>query len=288
MRPCSPGTGRSRRRRRDAPQPDFVSDNEGSRWGMGLFDEHVARTEGYIEEMRALGRQVRELSSVGGSSRAQPFKVGPGAGTGLVMKSETFLELGSPTAGSCALALFTEQPSHVADGRVRLIGPDIQKASGGTLPFGQVIISGGEALSEADYPALVESQRVGDQIEGFMVKSAPGRIWCRVSREVAQKGFSFGFLGSALIELTKAQVPGASAVEVLFVTSSKADLEPLGEIAAAVGEVARDMRERLWAERGIDISECPFGGHCGSCADKAVCDEVRKLARTRRTLAQRV
>jgi hypothetical protein len=107
---------------------------------MGLFDDHIARTAGYIEEMRALGRPVRELPSTCGSSRALPLKVGPGAGTGLVMKSETFLELGSPTAGSCAFALFTERPSLVDDGRVRLVGPDIQEACGGTLPVGPVII----------------------------------------------------------------------------------------------------------------------------------------------------
>jgi CO dehydrogenase/acetyl-CoA synthase beta subunit len=253
---------------------------------VGIFDEQIEKTAGYVQEMRSLGRQVRELSAPDESPGSPLPRVGPGAGTGLVPKSETFLELGSPTAGSCAFALHTDRPALVADGRVWLIGPDIQETSGGTLPFGQVIIAGGDALSESAHRDLVEIQHVGDQIEGFMVKSTPGRLWSRVSAAAAGKGFSFGFLGAALIRLTKEQIPAATAVEVLFVTSGKADLESLGAIAASVGEVARGIRERQWLERGIDISECAFGGHCGSCSDKAVCDGVRKMARSRKILAQ--
>lgn len=261
---------------------------------MGLFDSHIGRMEGYVGEMRALGRSVRELSGAAGPSgisgppSASPFRVGRGAGSGLVMKSETFLELGSPAAGSCAFALCTERPELVHDERIRLVGPDVPEVPGGTVPFGQVITAGGEALGESEYPALVECMRVGDQIEGFMVKSATGRIWSRVSADVARRGFNFAFLGSVLIGLVKAQIPKATAVEVLFVTSSKSDLRPMEDIAASVVEIAKGIRGRRWLERGVDISLCAFGGHCGLCADKGMCDEVRKMARTRKMLAQRV
>jgi len=252
---------------------------------MAEFDEYIEETAAYVDDMRTAGRQVRELFRVTGTPDRLPFKVGPGAGTGLVMKSETFVELGSPTAGSCAFALYTDRTSLVRDGRIRLIGPDIQESSGGTLPFGQVLIAGGETLTEADYPELVESQYVGDRVEGFMVRSTPGRIWSRVSTDVVRKGFSFELLGLALMRLVKSQIPKVTAVEVLFVTSDKADLQPLNEIGTSVGKIAQAMKQRRWKERGIDISDCAFGGHCGSCADKDVCDEVKKLAHTRRLLA---
>ncbi|MBN1321596.1 MAG: carbon monoxide dehydrogenase [Thermoleophilia bacterium] len=231
--------------------------------------------------MRRAGRQVRELSSMAGARHVLRLKVGPGAGSGLVMKSDTFLELGSPTAGSCAFAVYTDRMSLVRRGRIRLIGPDVQESSADTVPFGQVIVAAGEALTEADYPELLESQYVGDRIEGFMVKSAPGRAWGRVSTEVAHRGFSLASLGSALTELVESQIPKVEAVEVLFVTSNKADLEPLKEIEESVSEIGRVIKERRWKERGIDISDCAFGGHCGSCPDRGVCDEVRKLAHIR-------
>jgi CO dehydrogenase/acetyl-CoA synthase beta subunit len=281
---------------------------------MALFDEHIRETGRYVERMRAAGRPARELwnergvagpadeagataAPAGGTGAGAafgapaapsplPFKVGSGAGPGLVLKSETFLELGSPTAGSCAFALLTQETGLVHGGRITLIGPDIPEcAAGATVAFGQVIIAGGAAITKAHYPQLLESQYVGDQIEGFMVKSAPGRVWGRMSAEAAQRGFDFAFLGAALMSIVRAQIPEATAVEVLFVTSGKVDLQPLAEIARAVGRIAHSLKDQRWKERGVDISDCAFGGLCGSCPDKPVCDEVKKLAHARDLMA---
>jgi len=254
---------------------------------LASFDEHIQAARRYVDDKRRAGRRVRVFSCAAETPNPLPFKVGPGAGTGLVMKSEAFVELGSPTAGSCAFALQTDRASLVQHGRIILIGPDIQESpAGSTLPFGQVIMAGGEAVTEADYPRLVEGQYVGDRIEGFMVKSTPGRIWGRVSNEAATRGFSFELLGSAVMKLITSQIPRVTAVEMLFVTSSKSDLQPLNAIAASVSEIAHSMKERRWRERGIDIYDCAFGGHCGSCPDKTVCDEVRRLAHTRKLLTR--
>lgn len=252
---------------------------------MAIFDKYLGEIAAYVAAMRQEGRQVRDLSCAD-PARPLPFRVGSGASSGLVMKSDTFVELGSPTAGSCAFALFSDDTSLVKDGRIRLVGPDIQESPAGTLPFGQIIMAGGEALTEADYQELVESQHVGDRIEGFMVKSMPGRIWSRVSTEVAHKGFCFESLGLALMQLVKTQVPNVTAVEVIFVTSDKADLQPLQDIGTAVGRIAQGIKERRWKERGIDIADCAFGGHCGSCPDKSVCDEVKKVMHTRKLITQ--
>jgi CO dehydrogenase/acetyl-CoA synthase beta subunit len=252
---------------------------------MAIFDECVERIEGYVEEMRAAGRRVWEFSPALPASDTPaplPFKVGPGAGSGLVMKSDTFLELGSPAAGSCAFALCSET-SLIRDGRVRLIGPDVQESPSGAIPFGQVIMAGGAALTDEEYQHLVQSQYTGDQIEGYMVKSIPGRIWGRVSNGAAQRGFDFRFLGAALMRIVKTRVPQATAAEVLFVTSGTADVGRLADIGDRVSVIGREMRRRVWEKRGIDISACAFGGDCGSCGDRAVCAEVRKIASARRS-----
>ena len=115
-----------------------------------------------------------------------------------------------------------------------------------------------------------------------MVKCTPGQIWTRVSREVAEKGFSFESLGMALITLVKAQIPGVTAAEILFVTSDKADVQRLGEIGTGVSAVARDIKARQWQGRGINIADCAFGGHCGSCEDKSACDEIRNITLARK------
>ncbi len=256
---------------------------------MAVFDAYIEQTDRYVEEMRTRGRLVRELSrtsSPADISATLPFGIGPGASPGIVMKPDTFLELGSPAAGSCAFALSSDHPALIRDGRVRLIGPDVPEAPLATLSFGQVIMAAGEALADEDHQALVQSQYIGDQVEGYMVKSTPGHIWTRVSRAVAGKGFCFELLGKALIQLVKAQLPKATAVELLFVTSGRSDVQSLGEIGARVNDLAREIRGRLWKGRGIDLADCAFGGHCGTCEDKSVCQEINSITLSRRKMSQ--
>lgn len=252
---------------------------------MTTFDIYIDQISDYVDAMCKNGRLARETSCAN-SRFFLPFKVGTGASSGLVMKSDTFVELGSPTAGSCAFAVVTNQVTQLTDGRIRLIGPDIAESPVETLPFGQVILAAGEALTDDDYPALIESQYIGDWIEGYMVKSTPGRIWSRVSIDVVHKGFCFATLGQALIERVKSQIPHATAVEILFVTSDKIDLQPLQRIAGEIGAIAQSIKEQRWKERGIDIADCAFGGHCGSCPDKSVCDEVKKVSPLRKQNVQ--
>jgi CO dehydrogenase/acetyl-CoA synthase beta subunit len=247
---------------------------------MAAFDECIKKTAGYVAKMRDAGRQVRELSCID-HSRPLPFRVGTGAASCIVLKSDTFLELGSPTAGSCAFVLYSNRTSLVRNGRVRLIGPDVQESQSSTLSFGQVIIAGGETLTDGDYQSLIQSQYIGDKIEGYMVKSMPGHIWGRISNEVGQKGFGFEFLGRALMKLVKTQIPKVTAAEVLFVTSDKADVRLLCDIELHVRKIAGHIKNRMWKQRGIDISDCAFGGDCGSCKDKSVCDKIRQARHDR-------
>ena len=69
-------------------------------------------------------------------------------------------------------------------------------------------------------------------------------------------------------------------------TSDKADVQRLSEIDARVSEVARNIKAQLWKDRGINIAECAFGGHCGTCEDKSVCDEVRNIAQLRKHISR--
>lgn len=249
----------------------------------GLFSRHIGAIRAFYDDVRASGRRVREWQ-VGVEPRDPLFTPAPpGPGTTLVMRSETFVELGGPTVESCAFAMIAGEDARVRDGRVRLVGPDIPEATAGEiLPFGQVVVAEGETLGEAALSELAEAQRLGGRIGGFMVKSTPGHVWCRVGVGLAGQGFGFADLGAALVGLIKHAVWGVEAAEVLFVTSSGEDVARLALIGEAVDEISRAVKARRWKERGIDISECAFGGHCGSCAEKNVCDNVKKLAHMRR------
>jgi CO dehydrogenase/acetyl-CoA synthase beta subunit len=248
---------------------------------MRTFDAHVQRVADYIATMRALGRPTTEFAlpcSVDDLTAGLPIRVGPGANPTIILRSDMFIELGSPAAGSCALVLWTDTPSLISDGRLTLIGPDMREAAGASLPFGQIILVGGTGLNADAHLALGQAQHVADQIEGYMVKSSSRSIWSRVSKEAAAKGFDFAVLGRSLMAIYRASVPSVQAMEVVFVTSGKDDVLRLNALASEVRDIGAEIVKEHWKARGYDL-DCDLD--CRSCHDKDVCDDIRKVIAAR-------
>jgi CO dehydrogenase/acetyl-CoA synthase beta subunit len=251
---------------------------------MATFDSYLENVARQVEELRSRGRPVKEFAcptSAGELTRDLPIRVGPRANPGIILRGDTFVELGSPEAGSCGLVLWTDDPSLVSDGKITLIGPDIPESAGSSLPFGQVLLVGGAQLSVEEHQSVGQAQYVADQIEGYMIKSSSRNLWGRVSKEVGTRGFCFEFLGRAMMAIYKSTLPKVEAVEVLFVTSAKEDVLALNEIAREVHEIGTKLVKEHWKARGYDL-DCDL--NCTSCSEKAVCDDIRKVlaARTRK------
>ncbi len=247
---------------------------------MAPFDVYVTRLAQYITEMRGKGRQIREIhcpTELSELVAGLPVRVGRDASSGIILRGDTFVELGNPDQGSCAFVLWTDNPSLVRDGKITLIGPDIQESTGASLPFGQVLLVGGIGLGKEDHALVEQSQFISDQIEGYMIRSLSQHIWSRVSKQAAEKGFCFETLGRALAAILKSEMPKVQAVEIFFVTSSKEDLEQLDDIGKQVQKIAREIVRETWKAKGFDIFECNLGWNCSSCPDKSVCDDIREL-----------
>jgi CO dehydrogenase/acetyl-CoA synthase beta subunit len=237
---------------------------------MAAFDECIGQVSDYGAELRHAGRQVRELDP----RRELPIRVGPNAAAGIILRGDTFVELGSPQVGSCASLLWTTDDSRVTDGRITLFGPDIPESRGASLPFGQVLLVAGRDLDESAHERLQQAQHVSGEIEGYMVRSTAENIWGRVSHEAAAKGFDCRTLGTALITLVKRAEPAVSAVEVLFVTTDREDVKRLAGICSNAKQVAGNILKETWKARGYDV-DCSFD--CGSCMDESVCDDIREV-----------
>ena len=95
-----------------------------------------------------------------------------------------------------------------------------------------------------------------------------------MSREAAARGFTFETLGKALMVLLKSNNPMIEAMEVAFVTTSKHDIEVLGEYAKQIQKISRELVKEHWKIRGYDI-EC--SSDCNACDDKPVCDDIREV-----------
>ena len=114
---------------------------------MSVFDAYIRKVAEYVEAARTDGQEAREFICREAADRIKmnlPVRVGPKAHQGIILRSDTYLELGNPLAGSCAFVLWTEKPSLIDDGKITLLGPDIPESAEKSLPFAQVLIVGGE------------------------------------------------------------------------------------------------------------------------------------------------
>jgi hypothetical protein len=70
---------------------------------MAMFDAYIEKVSRYIDEMRSGGRRCKELDRPGSPDELREglrVAVGPGAHPGIVLRGDTFVELGNPQAGS--------------------------------------------------------------------------------------------------------------------------------------------------------------------------------------------
>jgi CO dehydrogenase/acetyl-CoA synthase beta subunit len=252
---------------------------------MSVFDVYIKKIAEYIDIMAGKRRQVRIMSHPGGSNNLTeglPVRVGHGAQTRVILREDTGVELGSPGMISCAFVLWTADNSLVKDGRITLIGPDIDESVGNSLPFGQVIIAGGTKLGDEYQLTLEQDQYISDRIEGYMIRSVPHKVWSRVSREAVNKGFCFETLGRALMGIIKTESSLVEATEVLFVTSSKEDVGELENIARQVKKITREINRKRFTTEDDGVYVCVSGLDCTACQDQAICNDIRQVMNLRK------
>jgi len=212
-------------------------------------------------------------------SAGYDLNIGGETGNNIVLRSDTAVELGGPSKGSCAYSVYGSDRAAVSDMRITLIGPEISKS----MPFGQIILVGGEKVDEDSYINLFRCHSDNLRIEGYMVKSSDENLWGRISRNAMDKGFNLRLLGSVLLEHVKKMMPLSVSAEVIFVT----DLTALEVFRGYYPEIRRkyqSVKEKKWEKRGINIYDCAFHGNCGQCDDRDICSEINKIARARKQL----
>jgi CO dehydrogenase/acetyl-CoA synthase beta subunit len=198
-------------------------------------------------------------------------------GSNIVLKSETFLELGNPSTGSCAYSVYSADEEKIKDGEIIVVGEDIQESRNQSLPFGQVILARGTDLNGSEFLRLLNYTIPSDLIKGLMIKSTIDNIWCRVSTDAAKKGLDFNTIGKQIMKQIKIEFPEVEAVSVIFMTSKKADIIRLKTIGQEIYALKKEVKRKLWSDRGVDIFQCGLSGHCGDCKEKDICDEIRDI-----------
>lgn len=243
---------------------------------MGGFDPFIDELRVSVDVLskRHERREFNWPGPAGSAIEGLCVKVGPGANPGIILRGDTFVEVGNPIAGSMGLTLWTDDVGLLSDGRITLVGPDIPESESDSLAFAQVLVVGGETLSAADQGVLQQCQHVGDEVEGYMLKSTSDSVWGRVSRDAAAAGFDFETLGRAYLHLLKTALPRASAAEVVFVTAGKAEVKSLTALAERSRATGTEMVTEVWRDQGYDV-DCSLD--CSVCESKPVCDDIREV-----------
>ena len=198
----------------------------------------------------------------------------------IILLPDLGAELGHPDLASVSFLTWTSDKSLVEDNKITIIGPDIHEASQSGLPFGKVVIAEVEGFDEhnaVDRNREMYLSKFDISLQGFMLKSASAYMaeWCRISKEAVHQGFSLEHIGSAMIqELKKSDY--VKAVEVLFVTSSKEDVNQLYDMGNRSVRTVNAMSKM--------VNEMSYD--CGACEFQDICDDAEELKNIRDTLEE--
>ncbi len=198
----------------------------------------------------------------------------------MVLASDTAVELGHPTTASRVLLLTTTRRELVNPHAVTRIGPDFdQSPPGERRPIAQVVLVALRPGANPDPFELDSAQFLINRLPGYMVRSIPGRLWVRVSKRAVAAGLALDTVARALCCAYERDFDEVDAVEVLFVTSSAADVEALAPVVLEADVIrGRHKKLAISPDGDLDCNELT----CDTCEEQPVCDDLREIVRERK------
>ncbi|MBC7190680.1 CO dehydrogenase/CO-methylating acetyl-CoA synthase complex subunit beta [Candidatus Aerophobetes bacterium] len=212
-------------------------------------------------EVRGLEIKVTEIPI--------PVPYGAGFEGERVRKEQMHVQFGGKYTK--AFELLRGRPmNEVEDGKIEIIGPDIDSVEvGGALPLGIIVEVAGREFSE-DFETVLE-RRIHEFLScanGIFHMGQRSIIWVRISKEAYQKGFRLRHFGDILIAKMHEEFPGiVDKVQVKIITDEKEIEKPLEEAK----KIYHQRDERLGGMRDEDVDEFYSCILCQSYAPNHVC-----------------
>jgi len=245
----------------------------------------VAAIHGFITERKKLTGPYKEINNpttIEHLKQSLHFKMGEEVNTIFIQKEDVFVELGSPQHESVSY-IVVGSPSEIYDGRITLIGPDIPESEGKELNFGQVLLVSGTTIHDLDYKEMERALFHVQNLEGFMIRAIPNKLWGRVTRQAVQHGFAFETLGKALMLMYRQQFRLIEAMEVIFITTdTPQDFLELRVIGSEVRKkhlqkYSDSLKTRLAELTEKQRADCDNPWSCEECDYNEVCDEIQDI-----------
>ena len=138
----------------------------------------------------------------------------------------------------------------------------------------------GEKLNDELFYLILQNYRSYLRASGIMSKGADGEIWIRVSKKSPIAGEK-ALLRLALLLSTrlKQEFPEITSVCALFIRGDGESFKAVKKASSTYFKKAEALKAKVWEDRGFNFTECHVLGHCGKCADKKLCANVRRIGR---------
>ncbi len=225
-----------------------------------VTEKDVGRIVARCVEVRGIKVKVADIPV--------PVLVAPAFEGERVRKENLHVEFGSKY--STAFEYLVARPaSAVEDGRVTLIGPDIDVLKTKALPLGILVEVAAREFNK-DFEPILERQihRYINEAQGLMHMGQRDMIWVRISREAFGKGFRLKHVGVLLHAMLHKNFGSlVDKVQVTLFTKEEDVARHLGEARASFE--ARDERLRGMTDESVDtFYSCAL---CQSFAPNHIC-----------------
>jgi len=205
------------------------------------------------------------------------IKIGLNGYKEIILEEETGLELGGVNRKSFLIIFPTRDVQFVEHGKIVLLGRKIENIVDTSIDFGIMILIGINEATDKEIDELRHLNFISNGIEGFSIRTIPRRFWCRISTSVLRKGFSFEFLGKAIISLYQQKFKGLiKSIEVIFINSYQDSIEQFivhsSDIHSKIKEKWKNKIEE-WRKR-ID---CDYDWGCEICPYREECYNVKQV-----------
>ncbi|MCW4026757.1 MAG: CO dehydrogenase/CO-methylating acetyl-CoA synthase complex subunit beta [Candidatus Bathyarchaeota archaeon] len=133
---------------------------------------------------------------------------------------DAYAEFGGPRVGEKFELVKVRSMDEVEDGKITVMGPDLEEIEKKSYPFGICIEVAGEDVEE-ELEGVIE-RRIHEYcnfVEGLMHLNQRYDIWLRLSKRSFDKGLnSFTHVGKVLQRLFKSELPFIEKIQITFMT----------------------------------------------------------------------
>ena len=205
------------------------------------------------------------------------MKIGLNGYKEIILEEETGLELGGVNRKSFSIIFPISDARLVEHGKIMLLGREINTIGETNIDFGMMILIGINNGTDKEINELRHLNFISNGIEGFSIRTIPRRFWCRINTSALKKGFSFEFLGDAIISLYQQKFKGLiKSIEIIFINSYQDSIE---QFIVHSSDIYSKLKEKWkkkideWRKR-ID---CDYDWGCEICPYREECYNIKQV-----------